>query len=146
MSEIKLYKAIRSGTARGKSGSERDRGKIVHLVTNDKYPSWQKAICGIEPRGNGWYFPTNSDKLEVTCEKCLKKSNKLNNKREPLNLKGIKSLTRKYVDLHDYKRQNPNAKVIIFDTDADSTFIDNLPKVPIMTKEQFLKQFNENGH
>ena len=74
MSEIKYYKAIRSGTARGVSGSERDRGHIVHLVTENSYPSWLKAICGIEPRGNGWYYPTNSDELVVTCEKCYKKS------------------------------------------------------------------------
>lgn len=145
MSEIKFYKAIRSGTARGVSGSERDRGKIVHLVTNDKYPSWSKAICGIEPRGNGWYYPTNSDELEVTCEKCYKKSIKVNNQREPITLKRVNTLTRKYENLDDFKRQNPNAKVIILDTDPDYSFIDNLPKVPIMTKEQFLKKFNQNG-
>lgn len=142
MSEIKFYKAIRSGTARGISGSERDRGKILHLVTNDKYPSWSKAICGIEPRGNGWYYPTNSDELEKTCEKCYKKSIKeVNNKRESVTLKRINSLTRKYEDLDDYKRKNPNAKVLILDNDEHCEWIDNLPRVSIMTKEEFLKQF-----
>jgi hypothetical protein len=146
MSVIKYYKAVRSGTARGISGAERDRGKIVHLVTNYKYPSWQKAICGIEPRGNGWYFPTNSDELDITCEKCYKKSIKgVNNKRESVTLKRINSLTRKYEDLDDYKRQNPNAKVLILDDNENYEWIDNLPRVSTITKEEFFKQFKENG-
>lgn len=66
-----FYKAKRSGTARSKDGGERDRGTIIHLVTKNDYPSWQKAICGILPRGNGWHY--EDDKKEVTCEKCLNK-------------------------------------------------------------------------
>jgi hypothetical protein len=66
----KVYKAIRSGTAR--NGAERDRGKIVHLVTKNDYPSWERAICGIDPKGNGWYYPTQT--VDITCEKCLKKT------------------------------------------------------------------------
>lgn len=68
-----FYQAIRSGTAR--NGAERDRGTIVHLVQPNNYPSWQPAICGIRPKGNGWYYP-DSEK-EVTCVKCLKKKLKL---------------------------------------------------------------------
>lgn len=66
----KVYKAIRSGTAR--NGFERDRGKIVHLVTKNDYPSWERAICGIDPKGNGWYYPEQT--VNITCEKCLKKT------------------------------------------------------------------------
>lgn len=68
-----LYKAIRSGTAR--NGAERDRGHIVHLVTKNDYPSWETGICGIEPKGNGWYYPDNDP--PITCQKCLKKSLKI---------------------------------------------------------------------
>lgn len=64
-----IFKAIRSGTAR--TDQNGDCGHIVHLVTNNSYPSWGKAICGIAPKGNGWYYP-EQDK-EATCEKCLKK-------------------------------------------------------------------------
>ncbi len=70
---MEYFKAIRSGTARSAHGAERDRGTVVHLVTENNYPSWQKGICGIEPRGNGWYYPTD-ESIEVTCKKCLKKS------------------------------------------------------------------------
>lgn len=151
MSEIKYYKAIRSGTARGISGSERDRGHIVHLVTNDKYPSWSKAICGIEPKGNGWYYPTDSDKLEVTCEKCCKKVSKQIIKEQKLKLndtlKVKLNLHRKslntYNDKEDYFKRNPNAKFIIFDTDHDSSFIDNLPRVPIISEETIKNIFNK---
>ncbi len=69
---MKLYKAIRSGTARSKDGAEKDRGHIVHLVVHNNYPSWQTAVCGIEPKGNGWYYPVET--AEVTCKRCLKKS------------------------------------------------------------------------
>lgn len=65
-----MFKAIRSGTAR--NGAERDRGHVVHLVTENCYPSWETAICGVNPKGNGWYYPEQAK--VVTCEKCLKKS------------------------------------------------------------------------
>ena len=70
-----FYRAIRSGTAR--NGAERDRGTVVHLVTKNNCPSWEKGICGIEPKGNGWHYP--SDERKVTCEKCLKKFEKTPN-------------------------------------------------------------------
>ena len=64
------YKATRSGTAR--NGFEMDRGKIVHLVAKNDYPSWETGICGVEPKGNGWYY-RESPEIKPTCEKCLKK-------------------------------------------------------------------------
>jgi hypothetical protein len=67
----KSFKAIRSGTAR--TDREGDRGHIVHLVDSNDYPSWSTALCGIQPRGNGWYYPDQNN--DVTCEKCIKKSN-----------------------------------------------------------------------
>jgi hypothetical protein len=70
-----IYAAIKSGTARSKDGAEKDRGTIVHAVTNNNYPSWAKALCGAVPgrRGNGWHY--NSTKQEITCAKCLSKIN-----------------------------------------------------------------------
>lgn len=68
----KYHKAIRSGTAR--NGAERDRGHIIHLVDNNNYPSWSKGCCGIQPKGNGWHY--NHFDKPVSCEKCLKKLDK----------------------------------------------------------------------
>lgn len=72
---MELFKAIRSGTAR--NGAERDKGSVVHLVKSNQYPSWEKGICGIDPKGNGWYYP--DDDLPVTCDRCLKKAATLTN-------------------------------------------------------------------
>lgn len=66
----KLFKATRSGTAR--NGAERDRGHVIHLVQDNDYPSWEKAICGVQPKGNGWYY--REEEINVTCDKCLKKA------------------------------------------------------------------------
>lgn len=75
--EQKTYKAIRSGSARGVSGAERDRGEIVHLIISDREPAWQKSLCGIWPRGNGWYYNEKEDK-DVTCKRCIEKQKKIN--------------------------------------------------------------------
>lgn len=69
--ETPYFKVIRSGTGRN-NGFEGDRGKIVHLVGDNCFPNWQTALCGIKPKGNGWYYVNKES--ETTCEKCSKRS------------------------------------------------------------------------
>jgi len=74
-----MYKAKKSGTAR--NGFERDRGVLVHIVTDNKYPSWSKALCGTSPRGNGWHYEDES--REITCTKCREKYGSIQNPKPP---------------------------------------------------------------
>jgi len=76
---IKYYEATKSG--RAFNSAHRDSGTIVHAVSDNSYPSWNKALCGAKPgsRGNGWHFENSNagdirfKKKEVTCIKCLSK-------------------------------------------------------------------------
>ena len=63
-----MYSAKKSG--RAYNGLHRDAGVIIHAVTRNEFPSWQKAICGTSPgrRGNGWDYGGI-----VNCKLCLKK-------------------------------------------------------------------------
>jgi hypothetical protein len=48
-----------------------------------------------------------------------------------------------YKDIQDFFKHNPNAKFIILDTDPDSSFIENLPRVPIISEETIKNIFNK---
>jgi hypothetical protein len=67
----KVFPAQKSG--RAFNGAHRDAGSIIHAVTDNSFPSWNKALCGVEPgrRGNGWHYI--EDGRFVDCPKCLKK-------------------------------------------------------------------------
>lgn len=66
-----VFKACaRKMLGRCTNGAERDGGKVLHLVVDDKETSWAPALCGAKPgmKGNGWgQIHRGSD---VTCQRC----------------------------------------------------------------------------
>lgn len=77
------------------NGAQRDSGSIFHITKTDSYPSWDKALCGVEPgaKGNGW---SDAEELELsTCEKCIVKLEKFLSDPEnwPLEQEGLDEKT-----------------------------------------------------
>jgi hypothetical protein len=72
--EVKFLPAIKGG--RSWNGFHKDRGQIVHAVSNDEesIPAYWggKAACGTETgsRSFGW---SHVPEKEINCPKCLKK-------------------------------------------------------------------------
>jgi hypothetical protein len=74
--KMKIYGRYKGG--RLANGFESDRGTIIHAVPEHS----RKALCGTEPgkrRSVGW-LPFDEWLVldEVTCKKCLKKLEKIN--------------------------------------------------------------------
>jgi len=80
MKNKNYFARMKSG--RAFNGAHRDMGSIYHIVTTDSDPSWENALCGVSPgiKGNGWTSPEKDLHL-VNCKKCLKKLEKINDKK-----------------------------------------------------------------
>jgi hypothetical protein len=63
-------------TGRCANGAERDGGRRWHALT--AYSVFGKALCGAQPgrRSAGWDW--SSVRMEVTCPKCLKRTERMN--------------------------------------------------------------------
>lgn len=70
---------------RNSNGFHLDAGSLIHGVADERTDISDtngNALCGTSPgrRSGGWYYPWGNGSInrnaEITCAKCLKKSNK----------------------------------------------------------------------
>jgi len=63
-------------TGRCANGSERDRGRVVHLVRGSRTGDcwFAKALCGTEPGRLSAGWSEAMTEAEVTCPRCLKRA------------------------------------------------------------------------
>ena len=76
MSDLGYSRVAKAGKC--ETGAEHDAGAIVHVVQVERFPNWEKALCGTKPgySGGGWTQPSRPERMQQ-CERCVRKHNRL---------------------------------------------------------------------